>query len=71
MESDTCFTIVNKMLELQSPNWPSSMQNHFPLLSGAVTELCRRTYDYLKPTPIKVQYTFNQREIFKMVSAIC
>lgn len=25
----------------------------------------------LKPTPIKVHYTFNHRECFKMVTAIC
>ena len=59
LDADTCFNIVNKMLELQSPNWHSTMQNNIHLVSGAVYDIYKRVFDYLKPTPIKVQYTFN------------
>lgn len=40
-------------------------------MSRAIFDLYKRCQSYLKSSPIKVQYTFNQRQIFKLLSAVC
>ena len=47
------------------------MTGTIPKLSKAIMKLYETCFEHLKPTPIKVHYTFNHRECFKMVTAIC
>lgn len=31
----------------------------------------KKIFDHLKPTPLKVHYAFNYREVFKFVNGFC
>lgn len=39
-------------------------------LSNSVIELFNTVVKHLKPTPMKVQYTFNHRDLMKMISGV-
>lgn len=62
---------MKQLFEIQSSNWPSSITSLIPRLAGAIDELFKRCFGYMKPTPLKVHYAFNYRECFKFVNSFC
>jgi len=59
MDSDGMFQVVNRLLDIHAANWPSDMTSKVPQVSRAIIDLYTHCTEYMKPTPIKVQYTFN------------
>jgi dynein heavy chain len=70
-ESETCRAIFTQFFDLAAQDWPSGVSDTTGKLAKAIMELFTACFENLKPTPIKVHYTFNHRECFKMVTAIC
>jgi dynein heavy chain len=68
---DTAKGIFTQLFEIASQEWPSAVSGTIPKLAKAIMQLYNACFEHLKPTPIKVHYTFNHRECFKMVTAIC
>ena len=69
--SDTMVHVMTQLFEIQSADWPSQITGLIPRLARAVDALYRSCFQYLKPTPLKVHYTFNYRECFRMVTSFC
>lgn len=70
-DAETSRGIFTQLFELASQEWPSGVSATIPKLSKAIMQLYTTCFEHLKPTPIKVHYTFNHRECFKMITAIC
>ena len=68
---ETTKGIFTQLFDLASQEWPSAVSGTIPKLAKAIMQLYNACFAHLKPTPIKVHYTFNHRECFKMVTAIC
>lgn len=66
----TSFAVIQPLAEISGASWDTSVKELIPNLSRAVFDLYRKCSENLRASPIKVQYQFNQREIFKMISAL-
>ena len=48
-------------------SWPSALQRYSSAVASALADTCSRVLDHLKPTPMKVQYTFSWRDAAKVL----
>ena len=70
-DSESATHIFKTLFEIESNNWPSQVGAHIPKLANALDRLFNLCFEHLKPTPMKVHYTFNYRECFKFVTSFC
>jgi len=70
-DSHISIHIMKHLFDMQSLEWPSQIATLIPRLAKAVDSLFKLCFDHLKPTPLKVHYTFNYRECFKFVNSFC
>ena len=69
-DSETATQIFKTLFEIESNNWPSQIGAHIPKLANALDRLFNVCFEHLKPTPMKVHYTFNLNIIGKNVECL-
>jgi hypothetical protein len=67
---DQWHSIYDSMTEQVSHDWPSALQKYKKNVLEGLMDIYTRVEAQLKPTPMKVQYTFNWRDVCKLLMSI-
>ena len=62
--------LFSALTQLMMQSWPSAIEGYATNIVDALVDLAQRVFEHLKPTPMKAHYTFNWRDIGKVLMSI-
>jgi hypothetical protein len=58
------------MVEMVMKNWSHSLTNYAQPIVNSLVEITRKVFKEFKPTPMKSHYTFNWRDMTKIIFSL-